>query len=243
MRETVSHRGTEAQRQNASHRGAQKQQQGLSRFRRFSSVTQRLCAMLCCLLAGCADGSPATGAGSQEASNGRVLWPDLAGIDGTDYLPFSDSSTKALALIFILPDCPICNSYVPEINRLHEEFSHRGAPIVLVHVDPEITAQRAKQHAREFRIECPVTLDKHHLYVGQAGAKIAPETAVFSPSGDLLYRGRIDDQYAGLGKRRTQVTSHDLRDALEAILAGERVPNPRTKAVGCPIPELHVVEK
>jgi len=53
----------------------------------------------------------------------------------------------------------------------------------------------------------------------------------------LVYRGRIDDQFAGLGKRRTVVTSHDLRDALEATLVGKPVPQPRTEAVGCPIPK------
>jgi thiol-disulfide isomerase/thioredoxin len=195
--------------------------------------------MLCCLLASCVERSPTTGGGRAAGTGGRVLWPDLAGIDREgDYLPFSDPATKALVVIFVLPDCPICNSYIPEFNRLHQQFAPRGAPIVLVHIDPEITDQRARRHALEFQIGCPVTLDKYHLYADQAGATIAPEAAVFSPSGDLLYRGRIDDQYAGLGKRRTQVTSHDLRDALEAILADKPVPNPRTEAVGCPIPEI-----
>ena len=84
----------------------------------------------------------------------------------------------------------------------------------------------------------PVALDPRHEWVKRVRPTIAPEAAVFSPTGDLLYRGRIDDQYAGLGKRRTNVTSHDLRDALEAILAGEPVPVARTDAVGCPIPQL-----
>src|SRR5439155_101853 len=122
--------------------------------------------------------------------------------------PFSEPGTKTLTLVFVLPDCPIGNSYIPEINRLHEEYSDRGAPIVLVHVDPEITADRAREHAQEFGIKCPVTLDPDQLYARNAGATIAPEAAVFSPRGELLYRGRIDDQNADLGKRRTVVTSH-----------------------------------
>jgi hypothetical protein len=150
----------------------------------------------------------------------------------------TEPGIKAVALVFILRDCPICNSYIPELNRLHQAFANRGVMLRLVHADPQTTEAESREHAREYQIEPRVILDPQHAKVKWAGATIAPEAAVFSPAGDLLYRGRIDDQYAGLGKRRAQVTSHDLREALEAILVSERVPNPRTEAVGCPIPEL-----
>jgi hypothetical protein len=54
----------------------------------------------------------------------------------------------------------------------------------------------------------------------------------------LVYLGRIDNRYVGFGKRREQVTAHDLRDALEAVLAGRPVPRRRTEAVGCDIPDI-----
>lgn len=150
----------------------------------------------------------------------------------------TDPGVKAIALVFMLRDCPICNSYIPELNRLHQAFANRGVMLRLVHADPQTTEAEANEHASEYQIEPRVILDPQHAKVKWAGATIAPEVAVFSPAGDLLYRGRIDDQYAGLGKRRTQVTSHDLRDALEAILTEKPVREPRTEAVGCPIPEL-----
>jgi hypothetical protein len=52
-------------------------------------------------------------------------------------------------------------------------------------------------------------------------------------TGELLYRGRIDDGYAALGKKRAVVTEHDLRDALDAIAAGKPVKKAKTKAIGC----------
>ena len=42
-----------------------------------------------------------------------------------------------------------------------------------------------------------------------------------SPTGQVLYRGRIDDRYAGDGKRRDEPTTADLQGALDAVLAGE----------------------
>jgi hypothetical protein len=61
--------------------------------------------------------------------------------------------------------------------------------------------------------------------------------AVFSKRGQLKYRGRIDNFYAGLGTPRQVVTEHDLRDALDALIAGRTVRSPRTQAFGCFIPE------
>jgi len=161
-------------------------------------------------------------------------WSQLVDLDGR---PAVASGAKAVAVVFVLPDCPICNAYVPELNRLHAEFTRRGAALVLVHADPATTTDAARQHAQEYQIAAPVAVDGQHVWVKRAQATTTPEAALFSPAGDLLYRGRIDDQYTGLGQRRTVVTSHDLRDALEAVLAGRPVSQSRTKAVGCPIPE------
>ena len=55
-------------------------------------------------------------------------------------------------------------------------------------------------------------------------------------NGQVLYRGRIDNVYASLGKRRPAATEHDLRKALDEILDGKPVSTPETKAIGCYIP-------
>ena len=58
------------------------------------------------------------------------------------------------------------------------------------------------------------------------------------PGLELVYRGRIDDRYVDFGNTRARATQHDLRQALDAVLSGEPVANPRTKAVGCFIADL-----
>jgi hypothetical protein len=141
-------------------------------------------------------------------------------------------------MVFAVPDCPIANSYLPEINRLHAEFAPQGIELLIVQADPVTTVEQARQHAEEYEVHAPVTLDADHAWVQRAGATKTPEAVVFSPRGEILYRGRIDDRYVGLGQKRPQATSHDLRDALAAIVAGVSVPQPRTEAVGCYIPEL-----
>jgi hypothetical protein len=50
-----------------------------------------------------------------------------------------------------------------------------------------------------------------------------------------LYRGRIDNRVADFGSTRPEATVHDLKDALDAVLAGRPVAVPFTKSVGCAI--------
>ena len=151
---------------------------------------------------------------------------------------FNHSATRAVVLIFVLPDCPIANSYAPAYSRLHAAYAKLGIPILLVHVDANLTESAARQHARKYALDCPLFLDPEHAWVQQAGATKTPEAVIFSCDREILYRGRIDNRYAAPGKRRPEATMHDLRNSLDAVLAGKPVPQARTEAVGCPIPEL-----
>ncbi len=184
------------------------------------------------LAAGC---SPPPPGPAGEPSPPSFSLRDVAGVD---HHPFADPTVKAVSLVFVLPDCPISNGYAPEINRLCAEYGPRGARFFLVHVDEDLSQRTAAEHAREYGYTCPVVLDGGHVWVRRAGARKVPEAAVFGPDGERKYLGRIDDLHAGLGKRRAQATSLDLRDALDAVLAGRPVPRPVTEAVGCYIPSL-----
>ena len=164
--------------------------------------------------------------------------PPLIDLDGKTLNPFTQPGAKAVALIFVLPDCPIANSYLPAINRLHAEFAPQGVALIVVQADPSTTLEQARSHAKEYAIAAPVVLDAEHAWVTRAQATRTPEAVVFSPSGKILYRGRIDDRYVELGQKRPQATEHDLHDALAAIIRDQSVPQRETPAVGCYIPPL-----
>jgi hypothetical protein len=78
-------------------------------------------------------------------------------------------------------------------------------------------------------------VDDDRTIAGLARAAVTPQAVVVDAAGAIRYRGRIDNLYAALGRRRQQVTVHDLRDALDDVLAGRRVSKPETEALGCSI--------
>jgi len=140
----------------------------------------------------------------------------------------------AAVLFFVTTDCPIANSYVPEMNRLHERFAARGVRFFGVQADVSIAGPEVAAHAREFHYGFPMLLDPLQELVILAGATVTPQAAVIV-HGKVVYLGRIDDRVADFGKQRYQATRHDLADALEAVLAGRPVEHPTTRAIGCAI--------
>ncbi len=162
------------------------------------------------------------------------LMPAAGARAGAGGDPLADTAgKKAIVLLFIARDCPISNSYAPEIKRIVARYTPQKVAFTLVYADPDTSLAAARQHAKEYGYTCPLLLDPAHRLARRAGATVTPEAAVFAPGGRLLYRGRIDDLYLGFGRRRDAATRHDLRDALDAVLNGWPVPTAKTQAIGC----------
>jgi hypothetical protein len=91
-----------------------------------------------------------------------------------------------------------------------------------------------RQNVAQFHpgAKIPAIIDAGFQLTAAADAKVTPEAFVYTPSG-LVYHGRIDDLYVSIGKSRQQALHHDLRDALDAALAGRHVATPETSAIGC----------
>jgi thiol-disulfide isomerase/thioredoxin len=164
----------------------------------------------------------------------------MVDINGVPRFPLKPEG-KASVLFFITSDCPISNSYAPEIKRICSEYGPKQVSCDLIYVDPDLTAADVKKHVQDFGYSSlPAILDSSQKVVKAAGATITPETAIIGPSSQVLYRGRIDNVYAALGKRRPEATERDLRRALDEVLSGKPVSTSQTKAIGCYIPPVGV---
>jgi hypothetical protein len=161
----------------------------------------------------------------------------LRDINGVAYGSLEHPQGHWSILFFLTPDCPIANQYAPEIHRICDKYESGGAHCFLVYADPSLKDDAVRKHARDYHgSRYPAIHDRNYRLVDAAGATVSSEVAVFSDGGRLQYRGRIDDFNAALGVPRQQATHFDLRDALDALIGGRTVPNPRTEAVGCFLP-------
>ena len=149
------------------------------------------------------------------------------------------AGTRAIVYLFTSTDCPISNRYAPEVRRLAETFAPRGVAFRLVYPGRGQSADAIRDHLSAFAYAGTVDAfrDDDFALVKFSGATITPEVAVIV-DGKVAYRGRIDDRIVDLGVERPAPTTHDLADALTAILDGRTVPHPVTQAVGCYIADL-----
>jgi peroxiredoxin len=158
--------------------------------------------------------------------------PDTA---GRVHTPAEWSGKRAVVLFFLTTDCPLCNNYVPELNRIAQEFSARGVAFYGVQGDATVSDADVRRHVQDYAYSFPYLFDPDESLATFTGATTTPEAAVLSSTGELLYLGRIDNRLEDFGKQRVQVTEYDLRAALEAILNGKPAPHARAKALGCAI--------
>jgi peroxiredoxin len=178
---------------------------------------------------GRADGKPSTAKIGQKISN--VSLPDISGKIFSLY-DFKDK--KAIVALFLSFDCPVARSYGSYLTELARQYGDRGVAFV-AYCPCEEDAEMITRHAREYRIPFPVLQDDRLVAADAFGADMTPQSFVLDGNFHLRYRGRIDNGYAARLQRKAQVTRHDLREALEEVLAGKAVSESATQAVGCPI--------
>jgi peroxiredoxin len=154
----------------------------------------------------------------------------LPDADGKEHTLASLKGSKATVLIFIATRCPVSNGYNERMKKLYEDYKAKGVQIVGINSNVAETPEEVKQHAAEKGLSFTILKDKGNVIADRFDAQVTPEAYLLDASGKLVYHGRIDNDRGG-----TSITSTELRDAIEAVLAGKAVEKQEAKAFGCTI--------
>ena len=144
---------------------------------------------------------------------------------------------RLVVLVFVREDCPISGRYAPTIQRISDEHQ-KDVRFYLVFPDKSESPSTIQKYLHDFRYSIPGLRDPEHALVKQAHAQFTPEAAVFDAEGGLVYVGRIDNLYETFGRARTAPTTHELEDAIQAVLAGRAPAKKEVMGVGCYIADL-----
>jgi peroxiredoxin len=157
----------------------------------------------------------------------------LLGVDGRRY-GFGDFADRGvLVLIFSSNRCPTAKAYESRMMALQSEYEPLGLQLIAInsndpHLYPDESYERMIDRAADGGYTVPYLWDE-----GQAVARLYGPTKTFhvfvlDGSRRLRYEGRFDDS-----RIPERVTSHDLRNALDDVIAGREVSEPVTRAFGC----------
>jgi len=113
---------------------------------------------------------------------------------------------------------------------VYEDYQAKGINVIGINANSTEPAAEVKSHAAEKGLKFAILKDDGNKIADRLGANHTPEAYVIDASGKLVYHGRIDN-----AQNTANITSNDLRDTLDAILAGKPVAKTTSMAFGCSI--------
>jgi peroxiredoxin len=154
----------------------------------------------------------------------------LPDADGKERTLASLGGAKGTVLIFVSTQCPVSNAYNERMEKLSQELKARGLSVVGINSNVAETRDAIKSHAAEKGLSFAILKDEGNRVADRLGASVTPEAFLLDANKRLVYRGRIDNSRNG-----DSVTSSELREAVDAVLAGKPVAKSEVRAFGCSI--------
>jgi len=141
-------------------------------------------------------------------------------------------TAKPLLYLFLSDECIITQYYITTLNTLVEEY---GQEVDMVAIFPNFSSKPKKIEAfyQKYKLNIPYKTDYYKELSRSLGATVTPEAILLDTKGKIVYQGRIDNGYVRIGKRRRVVTTHELSDAITALVKNEEIEVAKTEAIGC----------
>ena len=153
-------------------------------------------------------------------------------------LSLADFAGKpALLVAFICNHCPYVKHVAPALAQLAKEYQAKGVGVVAInsndfaaYPDDSPTMMKAEIGQRGYTF--PYLIDETQSVAKAYMAACTPDFFVFDKDHKLVYRGQMDSSRPG---NNQPVTGEDLRDALDAVLAGQPTAKDQRPSMGCNI--------
>jgi peroxiredoxin len=160
----------------------------------------------------------------------------LPNVDGRDCALQSFKDKKVVVVVFTCNHCPYAQAYEERLMAIQRDFAAQDVQLIAVNPNaaegyPEDSFDNMVKRAQKRQFNFPYLRDETQRIARAYGAEYTPEAFVLDAKREARYIGRVDDNWQHPEKAR----SHDLRSAIEAVLAGKPVENPVTHAIGCTI--------
>ena len=160
---------------------------------------------------------------------------NLKATDNNSYSLSSFSDKILLVIMFTCNHCPFVKAYEDRLIQNQKDYSDKSVSLVAINSNetinyPEDTFEKMQIRVTEKSYNFPYLRDEDQSVASSYGASFTPEIFVFDIDRKLRYHGRIDDN-----KDSDNITSSDLRNALDELLSERAVTSSETHGIGCSI--------
>ncbi len=168
----------------------------------------------------------------------------LPGIDGKTHALKDYSEAKVLVVVFTCNHCPEAYAAAGRIQQAATDYKDKGVAVVAISGNDPLALrvdelsyaphgdsfEEMKISAKEANWTIPYLYDGETQSVTKAyGAQSTPHVFVFDAERKLRYTGRMDEGYRKAGP----VEKSQLRNTIDALLAGKEVAETVTRSYGC----------
>lgn len=162
---------------------------------------------------------------------------ELINVDGSTVALSDFADAPALVVIFMCNHCPFVIHIATGLAQFAAEYQRRGVAVVGINSNdtsnhPEDSPERMVHEVEERGYSFPYLFDEDQSVAKAYHAACTPDFYVFDRNQELVYRGQFDSSRP---QSDIPVTGEDLRRAVDAVLAGQAVPEPHRPSLGCNI--------
>ncbi len=143
---------------------------------------------------------------------------------------------RGLLLAFTCNHCPYAIAVWPRFIRLANYA--KGMRVNTVAVNPNIhpdypddSAENMKKKIKELKIEFPYLVDETQDVARSFKAQCTPDIYLFNKNKELVYHGRIDDNW----QDESKITREELKEALNQLASGLSIFKEQRPSMGCSI--------
>jgi peroxiredoxin len=152
---------------------------------------------------------------------------------GKEYDLSELKNNKGSVLVFLSPECPICQKYTLTINQIEKAYLAQGIKFYGIVPGKNFKNKVINKFAKDYGLTMPILLDPDYVLTKSVGATVTPEVMLFNPQAAVQYDGKVDNWFEDIGSRRTVITEFYLKDALNGLISGTDIKVKRTNPVGC----------
>ena len=146
------------------------------------------------------------------------------------------ASVPAWGVFFSCNHCPYAKAVEGRLIELEKDYRDKGFRFVVISVNDAVTYpddgfEAMKRRAAERGYVFPYLYNEDQTTARALGAVCTPDLYVFDRERQLAYHGRLDDSPMDPAK----VKRRELREAVDALLAGKRPLPVQNPSIGCSI--------
>ncbi len=156
----------------------------------------------------------------------------IIGIDDNEHSLSDYGDAKLIVLVFTCNHCPVAVAYEDRLVQLQADYKDKGVQVIAVNVNniPADRLDKMKERAEQKGFNFPYIYDSSQKMGHDYGATVTPHVFVLDQDRNIAYMGSVDDS-----QKPDRIQKHYLRDALDALLAGNAPPEAVTRQFGCSI--------